>query len=156
MKTLYKILISMLFAFALCSNLFAQDSTKVVKNPKNVQNNNQAIQHGGGFVDLNGDGYNDNAPDHDGDGIPNGLDKDYIKFKRNGQGQGQGRRMRFIDLDGDGINDNAGKGFGRGMNRNMRFNNNSTLPLNNNNAAGTTQQTSGNTNGNKNQKRGNK
>lgn len=29
------------------------------------------------FVDKNGDGYNDNAPDHDGDGIPDALDKDY-------------------------------------------------------------------------------
>jgi len=31
----------------------------------------------GGFVDENGDGINDLAPDADGDGIPNGLDTDY-------------------------------------------------------------------------------
>ncbi|MHB8078537.1 MAG: hypothetical protein ACYDIE_04705 [Candidatus Krumholzibacteriia bacterium] len=31
----------------------------------------------GGFIDENGDGYNDLAPDADGDGIPNGLDPDY-------------------------------------------------------------------------------
>ncbi len=31
----------------------------------------------GGFLDENGDGYNDLAPDADGDGIPNGLDPDY-------------------------------------------------------------------------------
>ena len=46
-------------------------------------------QHGAAFVDENGDGYNDNAPDHDGDGIPNGRDEDY-------SGQGKGRRG-FVD-----------------------------------------------------------
>ena len=50
-----------------------------------------------GFTDIDGDGYNDNAPDHDGDGIPNGLDPDWIK--------GNGRRMNYIDANGDGIND---------------------------------------------------
>ncbi len=30
-----------------------------------------------GFVDDDGDGFNDLAPDHDNDGIPNGLDPDY-------------------------------------------------------------------------------
>lgn len=33
----------------------------------------------GGFIDENGDGYNDLAPDADGDGIPNGLDPDYVR-----------------------------------------------------------------------------
>ncbi len=33
------------------------------------------------FVDKNGDGYNDNAPDHDSDGIPDALDKDYWALK---------------------------------------------------------------------------
>ena len=41
---------------------------------------------GPNFVDLNGDGFNDNAPDHDGDGIPNGLDPDYIKMAQDGSG----------------------------------------------------------------------
>jgi len=31
----------------------------------------------GGFLDENGDGFNDLAPDADGDGIPNGVDPDY-------------------------------------------------------------------------------
>lgn len=31
------------------------------------------------FIDENGDGFNDLAPDADGDGIPNGLDPDYVK-----------------------------------------------------------------------------
>lgn len=59
-------------------------------------------QHGKNFVDNNGDGYNDNAPDDDGDGIPNGVDPDYTGPKL--------QRNKFIDLNGDGINDNAGKG----------------------------------------------
>ena len=57
-------------------------------------------KHNQGFVDKNGDGYNDNAPDHDGDGIPNSLDPDWQKLQKNKN------KHRFIDLDGDGINDN--------------------------------------------------
>lgn len=62
-------------------------------------------QHGKNFVDKNGDGYNDNAPDHDGDGIPNGLDPDYKGPKL--------QKHKFVDLNGDGINDNAGQGKGK-------------------------------------------
>jgi hypothetical protein len=39
-----------------------------------------------GFVDEDGDGINDNARDHDGDGIPNGKDPDWVKNKRDGTG----------------------------------------------------------------------
>ncbi len=56
-----------------------------------------------GFIDENGDGYNDNAPDADGDGIPNGMDPDYTGAKMH---NGNGSRG-FVDADGDGINDNA-------------------------------------------------
>lgn len=42
--------------------------------------------NGKNFVDLNGDGINDNAPDHDGDGIPNGLDPDWVKNAQDGTG----------------------------------------------------------------------
>ena len=71
--------------------IFAQtcDSTGVGQGNRNLT-----------FVDANGDGVNDNAPNHDGDGIPNGQDPDYV---RTGTGRGQG----FIDIDGDGINDNV-------------------------------------------------
>lgn len=74
--------------------LHAQDSTKTDK--KEPVTNHE--QH---FIDLDGDGYNDNAPDHDGDGIPNGLDPDWAKLREEKE-----RRQRFVDLDGDGINDN--------------------------------------------------
>ena len=69
--------------------------------------------HGPNFVDENGDGYNDNAPDHDGDGIPNGQDADW---------QSSGRGRQFVDEDGDGINDNApnqdGNGLRNGLDKN--------------------------------------
>jgi hypothetical protein len=38
------------------------------------------------FVDVDGDGINDNAPDHDNDGIPNGLDPDWVKYAQDGDG----------------------------------------------------------------------
>ena len=72
----------------------AQDTTKV----KDQNQNQSQKQHGSKFVDEDGDGFNDNAPDHDGDGIPNGLDPDY-------KGPGK-ERKKFVDLDGDGIDDN--------------------------------------------------
>jgi len=59
-----------------------------------------------GFVDVDGDGYNDNAMDEDGDGIPNGQDEDYT-----GTVSGRG----FVDVDGDGVNDNAPDADGDGI-----------------------------------------
>ncbi len=81
-------------AFFLLANLaaFAQDSLKTGQDQ-------ETVKHGPRFVDEDGDGFNDNAPDHDGDGIPNGLDPDY-------QGQKNRHRHGFQDLDGDGIDDN--------------------------------------------------
>ena len=95
MKRLF-VLVAVLTVFAAYSSLYAQaDTTK------------QPVKHGKNFVDKNGDGYNDNAPDHDGDGIPNGLDPDYTgpKFQK-------GKRA-FVDLNGDGIDDNTGKAWGK-------------------------------------------
>ena len=34
------------------------------------------------FIDENGDGFNDNAPDYDGDGIPNRIDPDFRRMFR--------------------------------------------------------------------------
>lgn len=71
------------------------------QNQVGAANQNQ-VQHGLRFVDENGDGFNDNAPDADGDGIPNGQDPDYQGAKaRKGNPQ-----KGFVDEDGDGINDN--------------------------------------------------
>jgi len=46
---------------------------------------------GSNFVDLDGDGFNDNAPDHDNDGIPNGLDEDYVSNPQDGSGYQKGK-----------------------------------------------------------------
>jgi len=70
----------------------------------------QTVNHGIGFVDENGDGYNDNAPDSDGDGIPNGQDPDYVPVNPD-----QGKRFGFIDEDGDGINDRMQDADGDGI-----------------------------------------
>ena len=67
-------------------------------------------QHGVGFVDEDGDGYNDNAPDHDGDGIPNGQDADYDGSKARKGNKSKG----FVDEDGDGVNAGNGSGIGTG------------------------------------------
>ena len=75
----------------LAPDLRAQDT---VRSRERVTEQTQKQE----FVDLDGDGYNDNAPDHDGDGIPNRLDRDWKRRNRMGQTQ-------FIDLNGDGIND---------------------------------------------------
>lgn len=96
MKKIVTILLAFSITLFLSTSLFAQDSSKT--QTKGKAGNKVEAKHGKGFVDANGDGYNDNAPDHDGDGIPNGLDEDY---------EGPGK-MGFVDEDGDGINDNAG------------------------------------------------
>jgi hypothetical protein len=81
------------------------------------------------FVDADGNGINDNAPDHDGDGIPNCQDSDWkggmhrhgqsghghgnstgkTQAKGNGNhgwGHGTGHGPRFQDKNGDGICNN--------------------------------------------------
>ena len=49
--------------------------------------------HGRGFMDENGDGINDRAPDHDGDGIPNCQDPEWSGKKRDGTGYKHGNRL---------------------------------------------------------------
>lgn len=95
------------------------------------------------FIDEDGDGFNDLAPDADGDGIPNGLDPDYVRpedgtgrqlghqmgefgeghqgpmgFGPNGDGVGQeglmGHRYGPGDGTGTGIGPADGTGFGPG------------------------------------------
>lgn len=80
----------------------------LVTMPVGLNAQTSTTQHGSHFVDVNGDGYNDNAPDADGDGIPNGQDPDYV---RSGSGRGHG----FVDADGDGFNDNAQDADGDGI-----------------------------------------
>jgi len=53
----------------------------------------------GGFLDENGDGFNDLAPDADGDGIPNGVDPDYAP-PMDGTGNRLGADTGICDEDG--------------------------------------------------------
>lgn len=102
----------------------AQDTTAVKQKGKGLkQNEKPLIQHGKGFVDKDGDGYNDNAPDHDGDGIPNGLDPDYTKSKL----KTEQKDLPYVDLNGDGINDNLQFGMKR-KRYGQKQNNKSVVP----------------------------
>jgi len=70
-----------------------------------------------GFVDENGDGFNDLAPDADGDGIPNGMDPDYVRpLDGSGQRFGFGGGMAqkgMTDMDaGHRFGPGDGTGFG--------------------------------------------
>ena len=47
------------------------------------------------FVDEDGDGFNDLAPDQDGDGIPNALDPDYVA-PQDGTGSQNGGGFKFM------------------------------------------------------------
>ena len=113
----YLILGALLLAFAIPA-AFAADTDPQTPAP---------IQHGPRFVDENGDGFNDLAPDHDGDGIPNGQDADWTRPQDGSgaqsglRGRGMGRRsglgggQGFVDADGDGICDNYGQGLRTGQ-----------------------------------------
>ncbi|UCE05761.1 MAG: hypothetical protein JSW07_19555, partial [bacterium] len=83
-----------------------KDQKRVMEKTNQPGAEQNQIQHGYRFVDENGDGYNDNAPDADGDGIPNGLDPDY-NGPKNRRGKGT---KGYVDADGDGINDNIQAG----------------------------------------------
>ena len=48
-----------------------------------------------GFVDEDGDGFNDLAPDADGDGIPNALDEDFEGPVNDGSGYQYGKDDEF-------------------------------------------------------------
>lgn len=97
-----------MFSLLMVNNISAQEEPKQKQGKKKKIEVKAEKKKVGGFVDEDGDGYNDNAPDHDGDGIPNGLDPDYKPGDR---------KKGFIDLDGDGINDNAAFGRKKGIDK---------------------------------------
>ena len=61
------------------------------------------------FVDEDGDGFNDLAPDADGDGIPNGLDEDYVRPE-----DGSGNMHKYDQAD-DSVKDTTDFGTGLGL-----------------------------------------
>lgn len=81
------------------------DSTMTTRN-KHPGKNKDRYERGSRwcrFVDKDGDGYNDRAPDHDGDGIPNGLDPDWKG--RRFRGGSKGYRSRFKHTREDSLYD---------------------------------------------------
>jgi len=65
------------------------------------------------FIDEDGDGFNDLAPDADGDGIPNGLDEDYVK-PEDGDGNMYRHMWRYMWRFHNGnMGDDAQHRFGR-------------------------------------------
>lgn len=58
----------------------------VTQNSYGDQGEEPGTGQGRGFVDEDGDGINDLARDHDGDGLPNGKDTDWVKNKKDGTG----------------------------------------------------------------------
>lgn len=120
----------LLFLSIFTVSIYSQQDTSKTKKPAEEtkkQAEQGEIMHGRFFVDEDGDGFNDNAPDHDGDGIPNGLDPDYKKLMR----KLQNRNLPYVDLDGDGINDNLQQG-GKRKGMNMRMNENQVKPQSSN------------------------
>lgn len=80
-----------LTAVALMLGLFATAALAQDSDPVETDSHGRGFC---GFLDEDGDGFNDLAPDHDGDGIPNGLDPDYEKPE---DGTGLMRQLRRED-----------------------------------------------------------
>jgi hypothetical protein len=81
---------ALIIAFIMISITPATESEPPVKNQWNP-----------GFIDLNNDGINDNAPDSDNDGIPNCIDSDYKKRgknRRRGHGNAGIRWSKFYAM----------------------------------------------------------
>ncbi len=76
------------------------------------------------FIDENGDGINDNFRDHDGDGIPNYEDSDWVK-PQDGTGNGTGQGKMNGKRDGTGNKGSSSmKGTQSGFNSSFQsFNN---------------------------------
>ena len=68
----------------------------------------------GVFIDEDADGVNDLSQDADSDGIPNGLDSDYLTAKGIAVGRGW-MGHSFVDEDGDGVNDLSQDADGDGI-----------------------------------------
>lgn len=97
-----------------------------VNEGQGTMTRDQKYGNGGtkGFIDLNGDGINDNAIDSDGDGIPNGQDADYVR-PQDGTGQknmkGKNSQIKLGgnkygpgDGTGTGVGPQDGTGYGPG------------------------------------------
>ena len=82
----------------------------VVENRYGEMGENAGSGQRRGFVDENGDGINDLARDHDGDGVPNGQDSDWVKNKRDGTGNQSGSLLSRGNKGSQGAQHRGNKG----------------------------------------------
>lgn len=89
----------------------------------NLAQQQKGSKAGVGFVDLNGDGINDNAIDSDGDGIINCLDPDFVRpmdgtgrklMKGNSSKLGKGGYGPGDGTGNQGVGPQDGTGYGPG------------------------------------------
>lgn len=84
--------------------IFGMFALNAANGFKNGSGNGECI-----FIDENGDGINDNFRDHDGDGIPNFEDPDWIR-PQDGTGYGSGQGKMNGKRDGTGKRYNSMRG----------------------------------------------
>ena len=65
------------------------------------------------FIDLDGDGFNDNSPDLNGDGIPDELAPGYVAPADNTSDAGIFAGMEFQAVEAPVLPETAKEGFGR-------------------------------------------
>ena len=132
MKTNLLLTVLVLMVGLMATASLAQDEGEGAEKPDNEPGKGHGVCQ---FVDEDGDGFNDLAPDADGDGIPNGLDPDYVKpedgtglqykwgesdelFGHFGEGEASGDMVMNQYGPGDGtgeaVGPNDGTGFGPG------------------------------------------
>jgi hypothetical protein len=103
--------ISVVFGLTLLFALFVANTSVLAQQGNGGKPDNK------GFVDLNGDGINDNAIDSDGDGIPNGQDPDYVR-PQDGSGnkmmRGNSYRSKFNKSIKNNFGSQNGNGYGPG------------------------------------------
>ncbi len=105
--------------------MLATVSMFAIASPVYAQAGGQWGNGPGEFIDEDGDGFNDLAPDADGDGIPNYADDDYMppqdgsgagyggnSGSGNGPGSGNGNGPRNGNGPGNGMGHGAGTGDG--------------------------------------------
>jgi len=88
-------------------------SVFAIANPLYAQAGGMWGNGPGEFIDENGDGFNDLAPDADGDGIPNAYDEDFVR-PQDGSGAGFGGKHGNHAGPADGTGQRKGPSEGMG------------------------------------------
>jgi len=90
-------------------------SVFAISNPVFAQAGGEWGNGPGEFIDENGDGFNDLAPDTDGDGIPNKFDEDFVRPQDGSGARFGGKKGSDVGpADGTGQRKGARANKGRG------------------------------------------